>query len=249
VAADVPSQQRRLAERIARVEGGRHLLLFHGSRDDGSWLEADKSTYPFSSDELVAQGFDWVALGHYHAHEIIRDATGRARGAYAGCLSSGGLDESGEKGAIVVSLSDGGAEVEFVGLDTRRTHRVECDLSASEFSDDARARIEAALARAGVGAKDMIHLTLIGRRSRGLDLGFLDQLVGRYFHLTINHSRLLPDVDLTQFPELSEATTVEERFVARLREAVEGGDAGARRALMYGLDALQQGRLDARYEE
>ncbi|HEX9641079.1 MAG TPA: metallophosphoesterase [Candidatus Krumholzibacteria bacterium] len=249
VVANVPSGTRRLAQALRKTAGALNILLFHGSRDDGQWLQADKSTYPFSSQELLAQGFDWVALGHYHAQQTILGDDGRPRAAYAGSLTAGGLDEQGEKGALVVELQDGACEVEFVALDQRRVRHVSCDLSGCAYEEEALRRAEAALAESGAASGDMILLELRGRRALALPLDALDILARGYFHLRIELSKLVPDIPLCDYPPAEQASTVEQRFVAQLRENVEQGDVTARQALFYGLDALHLGRLDTRYTD
>lgn len=249
VPSNTPIEQRRLAPRVPREPAELELLLFHGSRDDGGWLQAHKSTHPFSREELLAQDLDWVALGHYHDAQVIEDDGGRARGAYSGCLLAGGLDETGPKGALVVELSQDRCEVEFVPLDRRQVRRVSCDLSGAAFVEAAVERTLESLEAAGARADDLVFLELQGLRAKGLDLRFIEDLADRFLHLRVDTANLRPDVDLDRYPTLEEAQNTEERFVARLRPAMEGSEGETiRRALLYGLDALERGRIDTRYE-
>ncbi len=252
VAANLPSQLRRLATRIDRPDSSTSLLLFHGSRDDGGYLQSQKATYPFSEEELRAQGFSWTALGHYHERQELRAENGAVLGAYSGSLLAAGLDERGSKGALVVRLLEGRSEVEFLPLDPRQVRAIECDLSSCSYSDAAFAKVEEALRGSGAREEDLIYLRLKGRRTRGLELHFLDQIAPRYFHFASDFSGLVPDIDLNRYPPLKDARTTEERFVAQLRQRLEKSDPEeaeiARRALLYGLDALSQGRLDSHYE-
>lgn len=248
VAFDRPSGERRLGARIDRAPARVEILLFHGSRDDSGFLQADKSTYPFSREELLAQDFSWAALGHYHAQQVIADDAGRPRGAYSGCLTAGGLDEPGPKGVLVIEVEDGRAGVEFLRLDPRAVHDVACDLTGAGFAEVAQERLVRALER--VPATDLVRVRLTGRRASGLDLRWLERFGQDRFHLSIDSSALRPDLDLESWPGEDSARTIEERFVARLKALGESGDAElARRAMLYGLDALGRGRLDLRYED
>lgn len=249
VAANRPSAERRLASRIPTDAAECRILLFHGSRDDGSWLQAHKSTYPFSREELLAQDFTWTALGHYHAQQILSDDSGRPRAAYSGCLIAGGLDETAEKGVLVLEIQDGHTRVESVALDPREVRRVRCDLSGAGFSEAAKERADTALSAAGAREQDLVLLECIGRRAQGLDLGFLGSLAQNYFHLRVDLSGLRADVDLDAYPPMEEALSTEERFVAQLRGQLEGDDGRVHRALLYGLDAISRGKVDTRYEE
>lgn len=251
VASNTQDGARRLAERVPRTGEGLHLLLFHGSRDDGAFLQEDKATHPFSRDELLAQGFDWVALGHYHQRDVILDEDGRARGAYGGCTIAGGIDERVARGALRVDLRTDTTHVEAVELDPRAVHVIDFDLTGAEFSEAAVEALETALAAAGVTTDDLVWARATGRRAHGLDLDGLRDVAARFFHCRLDLSGLRADLDPSTYPGLDEATTTEQRFVATLRDAPPGDVPADRvhRALLYGLDALHGGRLDTRYEE
>lgn len=247
VAANEPSAERRLAARIPRPDADLSFLLFHGSRDDGHWLQSSKATYPFSRQELLGQDFTWTALGHYHGRQILDDDTGRPRAAYAGCMFARRADETDPHGALVVTVTADQTTVEPVELDPRRIVRVEADLTGCRFREEAAARVDAALDAAGARPDDLVLLEATGRRTRGLDLGFLPRVADRYFHLAWSLGRLQPDVDLES---LDPEGTVEQRFLARLKPLLDDDpDGTARRALLYGIDALERGRLEARYED
>jgi hypothetical protein len=127
-------------------------------------------------------------------------------------------------------------------------HDLECDLTGATHAEVARERLERALA--AVPADDLVRVRLVGRRAARLDLDWLDRFARDRFHLAIDSSGLRPDLDLEDWPSEDEARTIEERFVARMKALGETGDpALARRAMLYGLDALQQARLDLRYED
>ncbi|RKZ13467.1 hypothetical protein DRQ53_00490 [bacterium] len=252
VAFDRPSDERRLGARVARGSQIHSLLLFHGSRDDSGFLQADKSTYPFSSSELLAQDFSWVALGHYHTRQIIPDSSGRPRAAYSGCLTASGLDETGSAGVLVVAIEEGRTSVEPTRLDPRTVRDIECNLTGAAFTEAAQERLERALK--DCSKEDLVRVRLTGRRASGLDLAWLDRFGGDRFHMVVDSSALRPDLDLENWPSEDEARTLEERFVARLKGIGQDGQDGtdeaqARRAMLYGLDALQRTRLDLRYED
>jgi hypothetical protein len=149
----------------------------------------------------------------------------------------------------VVELTEQDCRVEFVALDTRQIRRVRCDLSGATFREAAVERVVRALEEAGAASDDLVQLEVGGLRAKGLDLSFLEDMSDRFYHLNVDRSALRPDLDLDRYPSLEEATNTEERFVARLRSATEGPDGELyRRALLYGLDAIEMGHLDTRYE-
>ncbi len=74
------------------------LLLLHGSLETYPGADAPrgaKATAPFSRRELLDAGFSWAALGHHHHLHVVADEAGGPRGAYAGCPTGRGLDETG----------------------------------------------------------------------------------------------------------------------------------------------------------
>lgn len=251
VASNAHDPVRRLATPVPRAGDGLHLLLFHGSRDDGAFLQPDKATHPFSRNELLSQDFHWTALGHYHQRDVILDDAGRARAAYGGCLVAGGIDEARPRGALVVELTEDTTHVEALELDPRNVRVVDFDVTGATFTEAALDRLHGALEGAGAEDGDLVLVRATGRRARGLDLAGLQQAASPFFHFRVDASGVRADVDLDEYPPSDDATTTEERFVATLRDTPPEGVSAERvhRALLYGLDALQIGRLDTRYEE
>ena len=99
---------------------------------------------PTSIDVLSAKGYDYWALGHVHAREVVRRDPWVV---YPGNLQGRHPRETGPKGATLVSVSEEGAvEVEARTLDTVRWERVEVDASAAEDSSELVERAVRALA-------------------------------------------------------------------------------------------------------
>lgn len=87
---------------------------------------------PCSVTDLRSKGYEYFALGHVHAREVL--SAGGTTVAFSGNLQGRHVRETGPKGAYVVSLSPGKpAALEFVELDVARWENVELDVS--EFED------------------------------------------------------------------------------------------------------------------
>jgi DNA repair exonuclease SbcCD nuclease subunit len=252
----VPVEERPLAERLYVDPWGINILLLHGSRE-GIGASGRKITCPFSDAELMAQPFDYTALGHYHAHAEIRDAEGTVRAAYAGCPQGRGLDETGEKGALLVTVTkdEGGrsTSVEFRPLARHRIHLLEIDVTGLESTPALAAALEARLAAQGARwDDDVIVVRLEGRWPRGTAPSLAEGFADRLFHLALDRSRVVPDYDLAAL-ELQEHT-VAGAFVRSLLPRLRAEESDARRrivknALYYGLDALNDESVRPRYEE
>ena len=163
------------------------LLMLHGSLEsyrgpDGP--SGAKRTAPFSAEELVAAGFTWAALGHHHGFVVVERPGGGAAGAYSGSPTGRGLDETGPRFFLKVTLDDGWlARVEKIPADTRQV----LDLALDSGGRDADALRDAALSlllEAGATPADLVRLTLRGRAAAGTRAAHaLTDLKGLVAHL------------------------------------------------------------------
>jgi DNA repair exonuclease SbcCD nuclease subunit len=237
-------EERRLRDRLPRTESEIALLLVHGSRD-GFAPSGKRLTLPFSEEELLSQGFTYTALGHYHEHSLLRDAEGVVRAAYAGCPQGRGLDETGPRGALVLTVTERGAEeVEFVPTAERQLHRLDVELGRVQDGAAIRESVEAALSGAGVGPRDFVVADLRGRIPPGVAPEIpAEAFSERAGHVELRLAGLIPDYDLESYRSGESSPTTETRFARRLLDALEATDdpeerALLREALYLGLDAL-----------
>lgn len=85
---------------------------------------------PCSVDDLRARGYDYWALGHVHDHEIVANDPPIV---FPGNLQGRNIRESGEKGAVLVSVEDGRvASIDRLVVDQARWQQVSVDVSAAE---------------------------------------------------------------------------------------------------------------------
>jgi DNA repair protein SbcD/Mre11 len=98
---------------------------------------------PCTVQELATRGYQYWALGHVHAHEILsRDPFV----VYPGNLQGRNIRETGPKGAVLVEVEDGVArEPRRLILDKARWARVEIELAGIADEDLAMTRIEEGL--------------------------------------------------------------------------------------------------------
>jgi DNA repair exonuclease SbcCD nuclease subunit len=218
------------------------ILMLHGSLETYAGPDGPtgaKRTAPFSRRELLNAGFSWAALGHHHQLHIVTDDNGMPCGAYAGCPTGRGLDETGTRHFLKVTLREGEKTlVESPSADTRTIR----DLMLDASDLDARALLGAAESlfhREGVRTEDIVRFTLTGQQPYGSrPAAAFEPLHSRAKHLVLR--------DRTQPPAAGETaalTTAEGRFASDLlarREAAP--DAHGRRvlelALALGRDAL-----------
>lgn len=242
---------RLLARPIERPNSATRILLFHGSRD--GYKPSEKETViPFSDAELVAQGFTYAAIGHYHSFAEIKDDRSHIRAAYSGCAQGRGLDETGEKCVLVGEISpDGRVELERVEVAERRVVRVEVDVTGSRDNAEALARMDA-----GVSAQarpcDVVCAFLRGTLAPGIEVDTsVWQSRQPYFAASVNASAIEPDYDLDAIGRESAASSLRSVFVRKMLERQqqatdEGEKRAVRDAIYYGLYALDGKKLEPR---
>src|SRR5262249_38839932 len=144
-----------------------------------------KLTAPFSREELLAAGFTWTALGHHHHVELVDDENGVARGAYSGCPTGRGFDESGPRFFLKVTLhAQDRTEVELVPADARTVRDVTLD--AGEEPRELLERAAELFDAERVGEGDIVRLTLTGVQVYGArPSAILAPLQGRCAHLVV----------------------------------------------------------------
>lgn len=78
---------------------------------------------PTTLERLVARGYDYWALGHVHARQVLREAAPRI--VWPGNLQGRHANETGAKGCELVTVTDGAiSAAEFVPLDAVRWHQL-----------------------------------------------------------------------------------------------------------------------------
>ena len=111
---------------------------------------------------LVAKGYDYWALGHVHAREVVSAAP---RVVFPGNLQGRNANETGAKGCELVTVEAGRIEAEFVALDVARWSQVMVPLDGLDRLDALGDAFRDALEPVLDGAADRLHavrVTLTG---------------------------------------------------------------------------------------
>jgi hypothetical protein len=217
------------------------ILLLHGSLESYPGRDAPrggKLTAPFSLEELLGAGFSWAALGHHHTLHVVSDPSGAPRGAYAGAPTGRGLDETGPRVFLKVSLERGRPPaVETLPADERTLFDLSLDVSDLEGSSLPE-RVDTLLADEGVAGPDVVRLKLTGCQPYGArPAAALAPLSGRVALLVVRDETVPAAAAAAPLP------TAEARFFADLAARREAApDEATRRALDFaarlGRDAL-----------
>jgi len=144
----------------ARRDGWLNIGVLHTSLDG---RPGHVGYAPCSVDDLKRFGYDYWALGHVHAHEIVHDDPWIV---FPGNLQGRSIRETGAKGAVRVTVEDGRiVEVVPMALDGGRWAHLSLDIESVAAEDEMTTRIVAAVTEAHNAAEGRplaIRVTLTG---------------------------------------------------------------------------------------
>jgi len=127
----------------APIEGALNLGVLVTSADG---RPGHASYAPCAVDELVRKGYDYWALGHVHAHEVLHEAPWVV---FPGNTQGRHIRETGAKGAVVVTVERGQvAGVRHAPLDVVRWREVALTLDGDDGVDELYDRTREELGRA-----------------------------------------------------------------------------------------------------
>ncbi len=156
-----------------------HIGLLHADP-----LTSGSPYSPLTPLQVKASGLHYLALGHIHKEGSFR--AGDALCAWPGCPMGHGFDESGIKGALVVTL-DGDVKTRFIPFDTPRFFDEKVDVG------DSAADAVAALLPP-VDTRDHYRITLTGY-SAPIDIAALAAAFPHVPNLELR-DRTAPEIDL-----------------------------------------------------
>ena len=190
--------------------------------------EGKKPYAPFRAEEIPAAGLHHAFLGHIHTP---RDAE---RHTYPGNPDPLGFGETGERGAVVITVgADGTVGRERRVLALSQVHDLTVQVDGCASQQEVRERITAALA----GLSGCVRVTLAGQLRVEVDLQPRDLCspVPRIDALVIRPASLCVAYD---FESLRKETTVRGQFVDDVLKA-ELPEDDRRAVLVTGLRALE----------
>ena len=183
----------------SRADARYHIGVLHGDP-----TLADSPCCPITAAQIERSGLDYLALGHIHKAGKLRK--GKTLCAWPGCPMGRGFDETGIKGALLVTL-DQDADAHFYPLDTLRF-----------FEEKAQTNHMAQLLPA-VGTRDFYRITLVGEDTSP-SLAELQQQYRHFPHLELRDHRTAP---LELWGNV-DADTLEGMYFRILKDALDGAD-------------------------
>ncbi len=198
-------------------ESGVNIALLAGSTRQHPLFDEHPNRLTLDADSLAATPFNYVALGGQgQFHEYSQQGSTIVE---AGSLEGRGFDlcDLGDKGPVIVEITDSGTQIERM-ITNRRTHsRVHLDLRAENINDGAALeRVIESMA----GANSVVELTLSGTAEFVLDHeAICDRVKQRFFHIEIIDESGIAESGLLR--KMESENTIRGYFVRKLGERIE----------------------------
>lgn len=210
-----------------------NLAMLHGDLSDFAAEWSDKKGI-LSVDRFARKNLNYLALGHIHSYgEYLLDERGIA--CYPGCPNGRGYDECGEKGVILLDISDGRMTREFILTADRHYHRITVDVTDLPDSLSCLRRIREALS--DIPGDDSVRVSLVGNRSEDAPVDLRSLADGLsdcdYFDLRLKDETVFA---LSE-EELAGEISLRGEFL-RLVQASDMSDEEKRLTVLCGLAAL-----------
>ena len=176
---------------------------------------------PITTGQVANSGLDYLALGHIHKGDHF--LAGKTLCAWPGCPIGRGYDETGEKGALLITL-DEKTSAEFIPLGSPAFYDLEVSASQGLGS-----------VLPPVGNENFYRITLTGE-SEPVDLVGLAEQYKHFPNLELR-DKTLPPVDIWS---TAGEDTFEGIYFKLLREAMETADEDTKRQLSLAAQISRQ---------
>ena len=155
---------RLLTESLVLDEEKCNIVILHG-KEAGSGGGDHTRVVDISS--YKEKYIDYLALGHLHSYKKGK-IDERGTYCYSGCLEGRNFDECGEKGFVLLQISNQKVKSSFIPFAKRLLHDVPVELSVKDDMFSIMEKVSEALS--SYPEKDLIRLRLSGKRKMNFDI-------------------------------------------------------------------------------
>lgn len=150
-----------LGETLRLQEEQTNIVMLHGMVTE---YQIANGEYILPLSSFRRKGIDYMALGHIHTYRKER-LDSRGIYCYSGCLEGRGFDECGEKGFILLDISEDIGEVEttFIPFAKRKMYHIPVEVSGCMTSLEMSRKIGEAINNNGIKEEDCVLIKLTGR--------------------------------------------------------------------------------------
>lgn len=209
-----------------------NIVMLHGEVGDSSGLNK------INLSKLRGKNVDYLALGHYHTN-LFEKLDDRGVYAYSGCLEGRGYDETGNKGFVLLDITDK-IDYEFIPFSNNKISLLTVDVSSLK---DAYEIYLNAKAVGNFDKNGIYRLELVGELNATLD--GVEKDLQKY----LSSDALYIDVkDLTRkkidVSKYEGDSSIKGEFVRTVYKAEHLTDEEKSKILAYGLKALSGVEVD-----
>ena len=155
------------------------LMCIHGEVGKGTQYN------PITTQDIAASNMDYIALGHIHQASGLNKA-GNTYYAWPGCPEGRGFDECGEKGFVLLDITDQRITSEFIPFAKRKLHDIPVDITNKTTISEIQQAMSTAAS--DVPREDLVKFTLKGSYTLETqkDFRFLQQILeSNYYFVKI----------------------------------------------------------------
>lgn len=164
-----------------------NLVVMHGQISQSN---SQDQAEVINLNKLKNQNIDYLALGHIHSYtQGALDKRGIY--CYAGCLEGRGFDECGEKGFVLLDITAGKIQSQFVSFAQRQL--VELNFDITPYDDWFTIEDKIVAMVNDISPDNLLKITLQGKYKLQLDkhLGMLEQKLDRFYFVKIKDQTTL----------------------------------------------------------
>lgn len=223
------TNQENYCDRLRLSPENMNIVMLHGQTTP--YGSGGKETIPLS--QLTNKGIDYLALGHVHQY-TKQPLDQRGVYCYSGCLEGRGFDECGEKGFVILDVTERGITTEFISVSKRTFHEIKIDATHAENFQEVLTMVHEELEE--ISSDDLVSLKLVGGLEEDfeLDISYLEQLVVRRFY----YGQVKNQTELKIVPEkYRNDKTLKGQFI-RTVQSLKVSDEEKKKIMQLGLRAI-----------
>ena len=144
-----------------------NLVMLHGSLTDAASSSSDgHGNFLYSRQELCGRHIDYIAAGHIHSHSLF-SLDSYSQFCYSGCLEGRGFDECGEKGFVLLTVTDTDSRrqitPEFIPFAGRLLYDISVPVCPSDSLEEIQENMQQQLCE--IESRHLVRVHLTGERN------------------------------------------------------------------------------------
>ena len=174
-----------------------NIVTLHGQESQSRNGDAEEV---IALKELKNRNIDYLALGHIHTYKTAK-LDERGTYCYCGCLEGRGFDECGEKGFVVLDISEKEIHSAFVKAGRRAFYEEHIEVSGLQTTSEIERRIKEVMDQSGATSKDLIKLVLEGEMevSGEKDISYLQKKLSENYYFVKIYDRTRRKINMEEF--------------------------------------------------